>query len=64
MEFHLGLMLFGWGFWLWSVPILALLVRLLRYDFANAMRPRGSNFRVVTGPEGECSAPAYGKRVR
>ncbi|WP_202129038.1 hypothetical protein [Pseudarthrobacter sp. ATCC 49987] len=24
--FHLGLMLFGWGFWLWSVPALAFLV--------------------------------------
>ena len=33
-------MLFGWGFWFWSVPMLALLVALLRYDFSNAMRPR------------------------
>jgi hypothetical protein len=64
MEFHLGLMLFGWGFWFWSVPMLALLVTQLRYDFANAMRPRGFNFRAVTGPEGDCSAPADGKRVR
>jgi hypothetical protein len=40
MAFHLGLMLFGWGFWFWSVPMLALLVTLLRYDFGNAMRPR------------------------
>jgi len=24
--FHLCLMLFGWGFWLWSVPMLAVLV--------------------------------------
>ncbi|MFF0341424.1 hypothetical protein [Kribbella sp. NPDC004875] len=24
--FHLALMLFGWGFWLWSVPALALAV--------------------------------------
>jgi hypothetical protein len=38
--FHLGLMLFGWGFWLWSVPMLAMLVALLRYDFGNALRPR------------------------
>jgi hypothetical protein len=36
----LGLLLFGWGFWFWSVPMLALLVTLLRYDFGNAMRPR------------------------
>ena len=35
--FHLGLMLFGWGFWFWSVPMLAMLVALLRYDFDNAM---------------------------
>jgi hypothetical protein len=40
VAFHLGLMLFGWGFWFWSVPILAVLVVLLRYDFGNALRPR------------------------
>jgi hypothetical protein len=33
-------MLLGGGFWFWSVPMLALLVTLLRYDFGNAMRPR------------------------
>ena len=26
VAFHLGLMLFGWGYWLWSVPALAFLV--------------------------------------
>lgn len=26
IAFHLGLMLFGWGFWLWSIPALAFLV--------------------------------------
>ncbi|MET3951647.1 hypothetical protein [Arthrobacter sp. UYEF36] len=26
IAFHLGLMLFGWGFWLWGVPALAFLV--------------------------------------
>ena len=36
----LGLMLFGWGFWFWSIPMLAMLVALLRYDFGNAMGPR------------------------
>ena len=41
MEFHLGLMLFGWGFWFWSVPMLALLVRLLRYDFAKRHEAAG-----------------------
>lgn len=28
--FHLALMTFGWGFWLWCVPMLALLGVLLR----------------------------------
>jgi hypothetical protein len=27
IAFHLALMCFGWGFWLWCVPALALLVR-------------------------------------
>jgi hypothetical protein len=40
IAFHLGLMLFGWGFWFWSVPMLAMLVALLRYDFDNALGPR------------------------
>ena len=40
IAFHLGLMLFGWGFWFWSAPMLAMLIALLRYDFGNAMRPR------------------------
>jgi hypothetical protein len=26
IAFHLALMLFGWGFWFWSVPALALLI--------------------------------------
>ena len=26
IAFHLGLMLFGWGYWLWSVPALAYVV--------------------------------------
>ncbi|WP_192476346.1 hypothetical protein [Arthrobacter sp. AET 35A] len=26
IAFHLGLMLFGWGFWLWSVPFLAIVL--------------------------------------
>jgi hypothetical protein len=40
VAFHLGLMLFGWGFWFWSIPMLAMLVALLRYDFDNALGPR------------------------
>jgi hypothetical protein len=42
IAFHLGLMLFGWGFWFWSVSIFAMLVALLRYDFRNVMGPRGT----------------------
>ena len=26
IAFHVGLLFFGWGFWLWSVPVLAVLV--------------------------------------
>ncbi|HTW13842.1 MAG TPA: hypothetical protein VMF51_01875 [Nocardioides sp.] len=32
--FHVLLMLFGWGFWAWSVPVLVVLVVLARPDFA------------------------------
>jgi hypothetical protein len=30
--FHVGLLLFGWGFWLWAVPMLVALVLLLRAE--------------------------------
>ncbi|MBG6225939.1 hypothetical protein IWX63_002522 [Arthrobacter sp. CAN_A2] len=33
IAFHLGLMLFGWGFWLWSVPALAFLIWAARADW-------------------------------
>jgi hypothetical protein len=44
------LMLFGWGFWVWSVPMLAMLITLPGYDFGNAMgqrrrAPRGRDRR-------------------
>jgi hypothetical protein len=32
MAFHLALMLFGWGIWLWSVPVLAFLIPAARSD--------------------------------
>ena len=32
IAFHVALMLFGWGFWLWSLPALALLVPLAVAD--------------------------------
>ncbi len=34
--FHVLLLLFGWWFWLWSVPALALLVTLARRDLARS----------------------------
>lgn len=33
IAFHLALMLFGWGFWLWSVPVLVFLVWAARRDW-------------------------------
>lgn len=32
MAFHVGLMLLGWGFWLWSVPVLLGLLWAARHD--------------------------------
>jgi hypothetical protein len=40
LVFHLGLMLFGWGLWFWSLPMVAMLVPLLRDDFGNLWGPR------------------------
>lgn len=33
ITFHLALMCFGWGFWVWCVPALALLVRGAVHDW-------------------------------
>ncbi len=33
VAFHLALMLFGWGFWVWSVPALALLILVAGRDW-------------------------------
>jgi hypothetical protein len=33
IAFHVALMLFGWGFWLWSVPALVFLVWAARRDW-------------------------------
>lgn len=45
LAFHLALMLFGWGFWFWSIPMLAMLVPLLRYDFGSTIGPRRFTLR-------------------
>lgn len=33
IAFHPGLILFGWGFWLWSIPALAVIVPTARQDW-------------------------------
>ena len=33
IAFHVGLMLFGWGFWAWSVPALVFLIWAARRDW-------------------------------
>jgi hypothetical protein len=38
IAFHVLLMLFGFGFWLWSVPALVLLVLLARRDLQDSGR--------------------------
>lgn len=39
IAFHMLLMLFGWGFWLWSVPVLAALLVLARSDWPSLTAP-------------------------
>lgn len=39
IAFTVALMLFGWGFWLWSVPALAFLVWAARRDWAALSTP-------------------------
>jgi hypothetical protein len=43
VAFHLALMCFGWGFWLWCIPALALLVRGARADRASTEGPGSSH---------------------
>ncbi len=49
IAFHLLLMLFGFGFWLWSIPALAVLVWLAHRDPVMAGHPLGQR-RDVGGP--------------
>jgi hypothetical protein len=35
--FHLALMCFGWGFWVWSLPALTVLLRGARHDSRSQM---------------------------
>jgi hypothetical protein len=50
IAFHVALMCFGWGFWLWCVPALALLLRGARADRATADGPGSSRSMTVVGP--------------
>lgn len=40
--FHVALMLFGWGVWVWAVPALALLTLSCRHDHDVQTRPSGA----------------------
>ena len=39
IAFNVALMLFGWGFWLWSVPVLAFLIWAARRDWPSLSAP-------------------------
>jgi hypothetical protein len=62
LVFHLGLMLFGWGFWFWSLPMVAMMVPLLRYDFGNLWGPRRRTPQGPTGAEAACSNQQTARR--
>ena len=49
IAFHLALMCFGWGFWLWSVPALAVLVRGAVADRASTDGPGSSQPMTQVG---------------
>jgi hypothetical protein len=42
IAFHVALMCFGWGFWVWCLPALTLLVHGAREDRAKAREPWSS----------------------
>ena len=46
IAFHVALMCFGWGFWLWSAPAIGLLVRGARRDSRATDGP--GSFRSMT----------------
>lgn len=49
IAFHVALMLFGWGFWFWSLPMLALLAAILPAQQPHARQPAGRRRRRATG---------------
>jgi hypothetical protein len=50
--FHVALMCFGWGFWLWCVPALALLVRGARSDRESPEGPGSSRAMTLVDQNG------------
>lgn len=58
ITFHVLLMLFGFGVWLWSVPALVLLVHLARKDHAwSARQGAGDRGTEVLGGPGRSALP-------
>lgn len=49
IAFHLALMCFGWGFWIWCVPALTLLVCGARQDRRRSEGPRSPEPMTVVG---------------
>jgi hypothetical protein len=47
--FHLGLMFFGWGFWIWSIPMIAGVALLLRAQLRTLRQPTPAAPRHVSG---------------
>jgi len=45
--FHVLLMLFGLGIWLWSLPVLAVLIPVVRADWPNLVREPRDGTRCV-----------------
>lgn len=49
IAFHLALMLFGWGIWLWSVPALAFLVPAALSDWSRDRVPEAAEAPTSVG---------------
>ena len=46
IAFHVALLSFGWGFYLWSIPMIAALVTLLRAERSPADAPAAGAIRI------------------